>query len=59
LERTKTEKTMKKSFKLVAYLLLAAGTFIVSCEHCDEGDADNQAVYQSDTFKATDSTFVD
>lgn len=50
---------MKKSFKLVAYLLFAAGTFIVSCEHCDEGDADNQAVYQSNTLKATDSTFVD
>jgi len=48
---------MKNTIKLVSYVLLALGTFIVSCEHCDEGDADNQAISQN--IKVADSTFVE
>lgn len=50
---------MKKSIKLIPYLLFMLGTFLASCEHCDEGDSDNQAVYQEQNLKNSDGKVVE
>lgn len=50
---------MKKSIKLIPYLLFMLGAFLASCEHCDEGDSDNQAVYQEQNLKNSDGKVVE
>lgn len=41
----KIQIVMKKSLKLIPYLLLIVVAFFASCEHCDEGDSDNQSAH--------------
>jgi len=52
--KNKNQIDMKKSIKLFPYLLFMLGAFLASCEHCDEGDSDNQAVYQEQNLKNSD-----
>jgi|GEM_PF-3826170 len=47
---------MKKSIKLFTYLLFSFAILIVSCEHCDDSDADNQAIYNEKNLENSNKT---